>query len=84
LDQQPQVEYVVAMASNSVLDRQAEEAMKVARMCSGLTDQTEHVYDETCYAAKSWKHERRVMINAEVVQHDGKNPKDNSASWLPT
>jgi len=78
LDHEPYVEYVVAMASNAVLDRHAEEAMKVARMCSGLTEQTEHVYGETLYAAKSWEHERRVIIKAEVVQHDGKDPKDNA------
>jgi len=78
LDHEPYVEYVVAMASNAVLDRHAEEAMKVARLCSGLTEQTEHVYGETLYAAKSWEHERRVIIKAEVVQHDGKDPKDNA------
>ena len=60
LDAEPSVEYVVAMASNAVLDRHVEEAMEVARLCSGLTGQTEHVYGETCYAAKSWKHERSV------------------------
>jgi hypothetical protein len=47
LDHEPYVEYVVAMASNAVLDRHAEEAMKVARMCSGVTEQTEHVHAET-------------------------------------
>lgn len=78
LDAGPRVEYVVAMGSNAVLDRHAEEAMEVARMCAGLTDQTEHVYAETRYAAKSWKQERRVIIKAEVVQHDGKDPKDNA------
>jgi hypothetical protein len=54
LDQEPNVEYVVAMCSNALLDRHAEEAMKAARMYSGPTDQTEHVYGETRYAAKSW------------------------------
>src|ERR1019366_6716706 len=77
LDKEPNLEYVVAMASNAVLDRHAEEAMEVARMCSGLTEQTEHVYGETYYAAKTWEHERRVIIKAEVVQQDGKAPKDN-------
>ena len=78
LDQELKLEYVVAMASNAVLDRHAEEAMKVARMCSGLTEQTEHVYGETYYAAKTWKHERRVILKAEVVRADGKEPRDNS------
>ena len=92
LDAEPCVEYVVAMASNAVLDRLSEEAMQVARLCSGLTDETEHVYGETRYAAKSWKHERRVIFKAEVVKADGKAPRDNprfvvtnmkqSARWI--
>jgi hypothetical protein len=77
LDAQAGVEYVVAMASNAVLNRKAEEAMEVARLLAGLTDQTEHVYDEVRYAAGSWKEERRVIIKAEVVRVDHKEPKDN-------
>jgi hypothetical protein len=77
LDSEPGVEYVVAMASNAVLNRKAEEAMQVARLLAGLTDQTEHVYGEARYAAGSWKQERRVIIKAEVVRAEGKEPKDN-------
>src|ERR1035437_10989136 len=77
LDAEPSVEYVVAMASNAVLNRKAEEAMQVARALAGLTDQTEHIYDEASYAAGSWKQERRVLIKAEVVRAEGKEPKDN-------
>jgi hypothetical protein len=71
------VEYVVAMASNAVLKRKAEEAIEIARLISGLTDETEHVYDETRYAAHSWKRERRVILKAEVVQQGDKAPKEN-------
>jgi hypothetical protein len=77
LDAEAGVEYVVAIASNAVLNRKAEEAMQVARLLAGLTDQTEHVYDEVRYAAGSWKQERRVIIKAEVVRADHKEPKDN-------
>ncbi len=77
LDSEPKVEYVVAMGSNAVLKRRAEEAVEVARMMSELTDETEHVYDETRYAAHSWKCERCVIIKAEVVQQGDKAPKDN-------
>jgi len=77
LDGEPGVEYVVAMASNAVLKRKAEEAVEVARLMSGLTGATEHLYSETLYAAGSWKRERRVIIKAEVVQQDDKAPKDN-------
>ena len=77
LDAEAGVEYVVAMASNAVLNRKAEEAMQVARLLAGLTDQTEHVYGEAHYAAGSWKRERRVIIKAEVVRAEDKAPKDN-------
>jgi hypothetical protein len=77
LDAEAGVEYVVAMASNAVLNRKAEEAMQCARVLAGLTDQTEHVYGEACYAAGTWKQERRVIIKAEVVRANDKSPKDN-------
>ena len=92
LDAEPRVEYVVGTASNAVLTRYCEEARTVARLCSGLTDGTEHVHGETRDAAKSWKRERRVIIKAEVVKADGKEARDNprfvvtnmkqSARWL--
>jgi hypothetical protein len=77
LDDEPGVEYVVAMASNAVLNRKAEEAMQIARLLAGLTDRTEHVYGEARYAARSWKQERRVILKAEVVRAADKAPKDN-------
>src|SRR6202049_3262194 len=77
LDGEPKLEYVVAMAKNAVLERKAEEAMQYARALSGITGQTEHVYAEVNYAARSWKRERRVLLKAEVVYGEGKEPKDN-------
>jgi Transposase DDE domain group 1 len=77
LDAEPNLEYVVAMASNAVLQRKAEEAMQYARVLAGVTGETEHVYSEANYAAGSWERERRVIIKAEVVCGEGKEPKDN-------
>jgi hypothetical protein len=77
LESEPGVEYVVAMASNAVLERKASQAMQVARVLAGVADQTEHVYGETNYAAGTWKRERRVIIKAAVVRAEGKEPKDN-------
>jgi len=77
LDAEPKLEYVVAMAKNAVLERKAEEAMQYARALSGITGQTEHVYEEVNYAARSWKRERRVLLKAEVVYGEGKELKDN-------
>src|SRR5207249_1066483 len=72
-----QVEYVVAMASNARLETRARRLMGKARMRSKATGRTEHLYGETRYAAKTWKRRRRVIIKAEVVQHPGRDPKNN-------
>jgi len=77
LDAEPNLEYVVAMAKNAVLKRKAKPAMRQARKLSRQSGQTEHVYGEACYAARTWPCERRVIIKAEVVRADGKVPKDN-------
>ena len=71
------VEYVVAMASNAVLNRLAEPQMEQARQLSQASGKTEHVYGEARYRAGSWSAERRVIIKAEVVRQEGKEPKDN-------
>jgi hypothetical protein len=72
-----QVEYVVAMAKNPRLEKRARRLMGKARMLSKATGQTEHLYGETRYAAKSWKRKRRVIMKAEVVRHPGRAPKNN-------
>jgi len=77
LDAEPGVEYVVAMAKNAVLKRKAKPAMRQARRLSRRSGKTEHIYREADYAARTWPHERRIVIKAEVVRADGKEPKDN-------
>jgi DDE family transposase len=77
LDAEPNLEYVVAMAKNAVLKRKAKPAMRQAHKLSRQSGQTEHVYDEASYAARTWPHERRVIIKAEVVRAEGQTPKDN-------
>jgi hypothetical protein len=83
LDAEPNLEYVVAMASNAVLQRKAEEAVQVARAIAEATGQTEPVYSEVNYAAGSWERERRILIQAEVVCGEGKEPKDNPRFVIP-
>jgi len=77
LDAQPDVEYVVAMAKNAVLKRKAKRALRRARRRSRRTGKTEHLYDEALYAAGTWSHPRRIILKAEVVRPEGKQPKDN-------
>jgi Transposase DDE domain group 1 len=78
LDAEPGVDYVVAMGENAVLTRYAASAMDEARIQSEASGQTEHVYTEARYAAKTWPHERRVVIKAEVVRLPGREPRDNA------
>ena len=77
LDAEPRLDYVVAMAENAVLTRHAESAMVEARTLSDTSGQTEHLYTETRYAARTWPRERRVVIKAEVVRLPGREPRDN-------
>ena len=49
-----------------------------ARRLSKRRGKTANVFGETRYAAKSWKgRKRRVLIKAEVVRLEGREPKDN-------
>ena len=77
LDAEPGLDYVVAMAKNAVLVRDAEPAMAVAHVQSEASGQTEHVYTDVQYAAGTWVQARRVVIKAEVVQLAGRAPQDN-------
>jgi hypothetical protein len=72
-----QVEYLVAMASNTRLEKRASRLMGRARVLSKATGQTAHLYGETRYAARKWDRKRRVIIKAEVVRHPGRAPKNN-------
>lgn len=71
------VEYVIAIASNATLQDYAEPLMQQARAISKHTGKTEHVYGECDYGAQSWDTFRRVIIKAEVVRQDGREPRDN-------
>ena len=66
------------MAENSVLARFADPAMEDARAQSEASGQTEHVYTDARYAARTWRRRpRRVVIKAEVVRRAGRAPRDH-------
>jgi len=77
LDAQPKLEYVVAMAKNTLLKRVVEGGMRRARQFSRRSGKTEHIYGEVRYKAGKWPGLRRVIIKAEVVRAADKDPKDN-------
>jgi hypothetical protein len=77
LDDQFRLDYVVAIAKNSVLERRAKRLMGQVRRRSRASKKTERVFGECRYAAKKWSHKRRVVIKAEVTRLEGREPKDN-------
>jgi hypothetical protein len=78
LEDEAKVDYIIGMAENKVLKRRARRRMGRARRLSKHRGKTAHVFGETRYAAKSCKgRKRRVLIKAEVVRLEGREPKDN-------
>jgi len=78
LEAPPKVEYLISIPKNSVLVRFAEPLMKKARREAKKIKGTARVFGEVQYAAKSWKkHERRVVIKAEVAYQEGREFRDN-------
>ena len=77
LAEQDGLDYAVSIGKNSILLDRAEKQMAEVRRLSEASGQTEHVYGETQWAAKSWPSRRRIIIKAEVTRHPGRDPKDN-------
>lgn len=73
------LEYLVAMARNPVLARRAEPLLQQMRQKTESSGESEATFDETRYAAKSWRSlHRRVIIKAEVVRLGTCEPRDNA------
>ncbi|MGH8326298.1 MAG: IS1380 family transposase, partial [Steroidobacteraceae bacterium] len=78
LEDEAKVDYIIGMAENKVLKRRARRLMGRVRRLSRRCGKTANVFGETLYAAKSWKdRKRRVLIKAEVVRLEEREPKDN-------
>jgi len=77
LDDQPRLDYVVAIAKNKILERRAKRMMGRARRLSRDSKKTERVFGECQYAAGKWSYKRRVVIKAEVTRLEGREPKNN-------
>ena len=71
------VEYVVGLAGNARLVRRAGRLLGEAYGLSKYSGRTEHGFGETGYAARSWSHQRRVIIKAEVVRQPARDPRCN-------
>jgi hypothetical protein len=77
LDGQPRVDYVVAIAKNKALERLSRHLMTQARRLSRRSKRSEQVFGEVLYSAGTWPRKRRVVIKAEVVRLEDRDPRDN-------
>ena len=72
----PDLYEFMGMAKNSVLKTLAEPAMAVVREDADQDIET-ICYDDDLYAARSWSHQRRVIIKGQITYHSGHQPKEN-------
>ena len=72
-----EVEYVIAMAENAVLKEKAAKLMEKTRKLSEESGESAQLYGSFLYAAQTWGDERRVVVKAEVVRLEGRDPRDN-------
>lgn len=77
LDAQPRLNYVVGFPRNDVLERTSCDLMAWAWALWCHDEPPFRLYGDCSYAARSWPRERRIVIKAEVVEHPGREPKEN-------
>ncbi len=63
--EQNHVFYVLGLARNQVLERQAAPFMAAAKTQFEATSRKVRNFHEVRYAAKTWDHQRRVIVKAE-------------------
>lgn len=68
------VDYVVGLARNEVLLREAEPYLEEARERFARTGQKQRIFGAVIYGAKSWKRRRHVIVKAEHNEQ-GRNPR---------
>jgi len=68
------VKYIVGMANNNVLKGMVENKMKLMQVESEKSNEPERCFKDLQYAAKSWKHKRRVVAKIEHLPK-GANPR---------
>jgi hypothetical protein len=76
-DTEPRVDYAVGMAKNSRLLELSETAMKKLRRRAHNAAESERSYGSGTYRARRWARERRVIFKAEIIQLEGRAPKEN-------
>jgi hypothetical protein len=68
------VKYLISLARNERLQEMAAALMNESRAIHAEGGQKSRHFGEIFYAAKTWPHERRVIVKAEVMKQ-GENPR---------
>jgi hypothetical protein len=72
------LEYVLGIARNEVLEARASRLTEQAWEAFDRHGRTVTLFGETSYAARSWRRRaRRIVMKTEVVQHEGRLPREN-------
>lgn len=71
------VKYVLAYQSNPILKRWALQYLPLMRRNSERADRTVRMFTHKRYAAGTWPRKRRMIMKVEVLQYEGRAPKDN-------
>jgi hypothetical protein len=66
--------YVLGLAKNSILERQARDEIERVERQFRLTGQPQRIFGTFAYAAGTWDRRRRVIVTAEHSAR-GKNPR---------
>lgn len=71
------VDYLVAMAGNSVLQGAAAEPMRIVRGLAERFDGSLATWGETSYRSGGWRRDRRVIFKAEALVYPERELKQN-------
>lgn len=71
------VKYVVGLPNNVKLNKWAKRRLRRVRRLARESGESEREFDERYYAARSWPHERRVILKAEAIPYEGREMKNN-------
>jgi len=71
------VKYVVGLPNNAKLNRWAKRRLPRVRRLARESGHAQREFHERFYAARSWPHERRVILKAEALPYSGRTMKSN-------
>ena len=71
------VKYVLAYQNNVILKKWARRYLPLMRRNCERAERTVRMFAEKRHAAKTWPHERRMIMKVEVLAYPGRASKDN-------